>query len=136
MGVHSETYSDGSLECYKARRVAKGFTTYGIEYEETFAPVAKLNTIRILLSLAAYLNWRLYQSNIKNVSKWRVGRRGVYGWSTRLEKQLGWKICKLKKSMYELKQSPRTWFEKFSRSVMKQGYVQGQSDHTMFVKQQ
>ena len=52
--------SDGSLERYKARLLAKGFTqTYGIDYLETFPPVAKLNSIRVLLSLAANLEWPL-----------------------------------------------------------------------------
>ena len=59
--------SNGSLERYKARLVAQGFTqNQGLDYEETFAPVAKLNSIRILLSLAVNLDWKLHQLDIKN----------------------------------------------------------------------
>ena len=58
---------DGKVERYKARLVAKGFTqTFGIDYSETFAPVAKLNSIRIPLSLAINSDWPLYQLDIKN----------------------------------------------------------------------
>ena len=60
--------ADGTVERYKARLVAKGFTqTYGINYTETFAPMAKPNTIQVLLSLVANLDWPLHQSDIKNV---------------------------------------------------------------------
>ena len=59
--------SDGSLERYKVRLVAKGYTqTYGIDYFETFAPVTKLNTIRVLMSLAANLDWPLQQLDVTN----------------------------------------------------------------------
>jgi hypothetical protein len=59
--------SDGSIERYKARLVAKGYTqTYGIDYNETFAPVAKMNTVRILFSIAVNNSWNLYQMNVKN----------------------------------------------------------------------
>ena len=59
--------ADGSVERYKARLVTKGFTqTYGIDYQETFAQVAKLNSIRVLLSLVANFNWPLHQLDLKN----------------------------------------------------------------------
>ncbi|KAK4381159.1 Retrovirus-related Pol polyprotein from transposon TNT 1-94 [Sesamum angolense] len=62
-----EFRADGTLEWYKARLVAKGFTqTYGVDYFENFSPVARLNSIRVLFSLAINLNWPMYQMDIKN----------------------------------------------------------------------
>jgi Reverse transcriptase (RNA-dependent DNA polymerase) len=59
--------SNGTVDRYKARLVAKGFTqTYGINYQETFAPIAKMSTVRILLSVATNLGWNLFQMDVKN----------------------------------------------------------------------
>jgi hypothetical protein len=72
--------ADGSVEWYKARLVAKGFTqTYEIDYKETFVPVAKMNSITVLLSIAANLNWLLHQFDVKNcISSWRPRRRSLH----------------------------------------------------------
>ncbi|KAK4277183.1 hypothetical protein QN277_015217 [Acacia crassicarpa] len=128
--------ADGTLEKYKARLVAKGFTQiYGEDYTETFAPVAKLNTIRILLSIAVNLDWDLHQLDVKNAFLNGDLKEEVYmklppGFPGKKANQ----VCKLKRSLYGLKQSPRAWFDRFTRVLKRHGYTQGQSDHTLFVK--
>ncbi|CAL2254340.1 unnamed protein product [Prunus armeniaca] len=130
--------ADGTIERYKARLVAKGYTqTYGIDYGETFAPVAKINTIRVLLSLAANLNWQLHQFDVKNAFLHSDLEEEVY-----MDSPPGCKmglntsnmVCKLRKSLYGLKQSPRAWFGKFSKSMKDFEYKQSNSDHTLFLK--
>ena len=128
--------ADGTLDKLKARLVARGFTqTYGLDYQETFAPVAKLNTIRVLLSVAANLDWPLHQLDIKNAFLNGKLKKEVYmTLPPGFEKGKSNKVCKLKKSLYGLKQSPRAWFDRFSKVLKSEGYKQGLSDHTMFVK--
>ncbi|RVX14584.1 Retrovirus-related Pol polyprotein from transposon TNT 1-94 [Vitis vinifera] len=129
--------ADGLVERFKARLVARGFTqSYGIDYQETFAPVAKLNTIRILLSLAVNQDWCLQQLDIKNAFLNGDLEEEVYmeippGFEESMAKN---QVCKLQKSLYGLKQSPRAWFDRFTKAVLKLGYKQGQADHTLFVK--
>ena len=62
-----KTRSDGSIECYKTHLVAKGFTQeYEIDYEQTFAPVARISSVRALLAVAATSKWDLFQMDVKN----------------------------------------------------------------------
>jgi len=101
--------ADGSIKRYKARLVAKGFTqTYGVNYMETFAPVAKMNTIRMILSLAANYGWNLQQFHVKIAFLHREIEEEIY---MELPPGYGGKtttntVCKLKKALYGLKQSP------------------------------
>ena len=129
--------ADGSIERYKARLVAKGFTqTYGVDYEETFAPVAKMNSIRILLSLAANLDWPLHQFDVKNDFLHGDLEKEVYmdvPPSFENSKTEG-KVCRLKKSLYGFKQSPRAWFELFTQAMLRFGFRQSHADHTLFIK--
>ncbi|CAN1127242.1 Retrovirus-related Pol polyprotein from transposon TNT 1-94 [Linum perenne] len=130
-------HSDGSVERYKARLVARGFTqSFGIDYQETFAPVAMLKTVRILLSLAVNEDWPLFQMDVKNAFLNGDLEEEVYmnipeGVVHKGEKN---SVCKLRKSLYGLKQSPRAWFGKFSKTVISLGYTHCQTDDTMFVR--
>ncbi|CAL9016998.1 unnamed protein product [Prunus brigantina] len=129
--------ADGSIDRYKARLVAKGYTqTYGVDYLETFAPVAKLNTVRVLLSLAANRDWPLLQFDVKNAFLHGDLKEEIYmdlppGIPVTSKEGV---VCKLRKSLYGLKQSPRAWFGRFAASMKKFGYVQSNSDHTLFLK--
>ena len=116
---------EGKVDRYKARLVARGYSqTYGIDYDETFAPVAKIGTMRTLISCAANFGWPLHQLDVKNIFLHGDLQEEVYieippGFSN--EQTLG-KVCKLKKSLYGLKQSPRAWFDRFRRAVCDVGY--------------
>ena len=107
--------SDGSIERYKARLVAQGYAqVYGIDYEETFAPVAKMNTIRVIVALAVHFSWSLQQYDVKNAFYHGDLEEEIYmkvlpGYSNSLSNQL----CRLRKALYGLKQSPRAWFGRF-----------------------
>ena len=112
---------EGKVERHKAQLVAKGYTqTYGIDYEETFAPVAKMNTIRTLISCASNFDWSLHQLDVKNAFLHGELQEEIYmnippGFNT--AKTEG-KVLKLHRSLYGLKQSPWAWVDRFHRAVI------------------
>lgn len=129
--------SDETVNKFKAHLVAKGYSQIeGIDSYETFAPVAKLNTIRILLSLVANLDSPLHQLDVKNAFLNRALKEEVYMSIPEglAEFKTPSMTCKLHKSLYGLKRSPRTWFERFTKVVKGSGYTQCQGDDTLFVK--
>nr|GEZ21422.1 putative ribonuclease H-like domain-containing protein [Tanacetum cinerariifolium] len=121
---------DGAVERYKARLVAKGHTqTYGIGYSETFSLVAKVDTIRVLLSVASNQRWPLHQFDVKNAFLHEELKKEVYmkalpGFSEHFKPG---EACRLKKSLYRLKQSPRAWFGRFMLAMKRYGFKQSNS---------
>jgi hypothetical protein len=118
--------ANGQIKRYKARLVARGYSqsqTYEIDYDETFAPVAKMSTIRTLISCAANFDWPLYQLDVKNAflhgDLQEVYMEIPLDFET---DQTSGKMLKLKKSLYGLKQSPRAWFDRFRRAMCNLGY--------------
>ena len=113
-----KTKADGSVERYKARLVAKGFTQeYGIDYEETFAPVARLTSVRCLIAVAAIHRWPLYQMDVKNAFLNGDLHEEVYMQPPPDYPHSGSQVCHLRRALYGLKQAPQAWFENFSSVV-------------------
>ncbi|BBN68591.1 hypothetical protein Prudu_489S000400 [Prunus dulcis] len=127
---------DGTIDRYKARLVAKGFhQKEGLDYQETFSPVAKPVTIRLLLTFAVQFNWFLHQLDISNAFlhgdlKEEVFMHQPPGFS---DPNFPNHVCQLKKSLYGLKQAPRAWFDKLFQALKSLGFTQSSSDASLFV---
>ena len=128
--------SDGTLNRCKARLVAKGYSqTYGIDYDETFSPVAKMASIRVVISLASSLNWTLHQMDVNNAFLNGFLKEEVF-----MEQPEGFKdsanpefVCKLKRGLYGLKQAPRRWFERLANYLKIVGFKQSLADASVFI---
>ena len=129
-----KTRSDGSIERYKARLVAKGFTQeYGIDYEETFAPVACLSSVRTLLAVATFHQWKLFQMDVKNAFLNGDLSEEVYMQPPPGLSHPPDKVCRLCRALYGLKQAPRAWFAKFSSTVFLLGLSISSYDSIIFL---
>lgn len=117
---------DGTTERYKVCLVAKGYTqTYRIDYLETFSLAAKIDAIRVLLSIAANKGWPLHQIDVKNAFLYGDLKEEVYmemppSFS---DKYQSGEVCHLRKSLYGLKQSPRAWFGRFTTAMKNYGFI-------------
>ncbi|CAM8886571.1 unnamed protein product [Rhodiola kirilowii] len=127
---------DGSIAKRKARLVARGFTQrFGIDYKDTFSPVIKPATVRIVLSIAISCGWNLRQIDVDNAFLHGNLTQTVY-----MQQPPGFEdprfpshVCKLQKALYGLKQSPRAWYAKLSTRLHQLGFKPSRADTSLFI---
>eukprot|EP00253_Pinus_taeda_P007745 PITA_07745 len=127
---------DGKVNKHKARLVAKGFSQVeGIDYTETFSPIAKMNSILLVLSLAASFKWEVHHMDVKSTFLHGDLHEEIY-----MEQPIGFiqtdssLICRLKKSFYGLKQDPRAWYAKMDSFLLESGFSRCHSDNIVYTK--
>ena len=121
----------------KARLVAQGYSQIeGIDFEETFAPVARLESIRLLLSISCVNKFKLHQMDVKSVFLNGFLQEEVF-----IEQPKGfvdahhtYHVYRLKKALYGLKQAPRAWYECLTQFLVNNDYTRGSGDKTLFIK--
>ncbi|GKE38870.1 retrotransposon protein, putative, ty1-copia subclass [Tanacetum coccineum] len=126
---------DGNIHTYKARLVAKGFTqTYGVDSEETFSSVADIKAIRILIAIAAYYDYEIWQMDVKiaflndrlNEDVYMVQPEGF------VNPNHPRRVCKLQRSIYGLKQASRSWNKRFDKEIKKYGFTQNPDESCVY----
>ncbi|CAL8132939.1 unnamed protein product [Prunus armeniaca] len=128
---------DGTVQKNKAGLVAKGYSQKpGIDYNEAFAPVARLDTIRTLIALAAQKEWSLYQLDVKSAFLNGILKEEVY-----VEQPQGYvqesketKVYRLNKALYGLKQAPRAWYDEIDAYFNTAGFKKSLSEATLYIK--
>ncbi|GJS62129.1 retrovirus-related pol polyprotein from transposon TNT 1-94, partial [Tanacetum coccineum] len=131
--------ADGSVQRNKARLVTKGYSQQlGIDYDETFARVAQMDTVRAIISLADPKGWLLYQLDVKSAFLNGELKEEVYvnqpqGFEVEGKEE---KVYKLKKALYGLKQAPQAWYSQIDGYFKEKGFDQSESEPTLYVKNQ
>ena len=128
--------ADGSINRFKARHVAKGYTQKeGIDYDETFAPVARFSSLRAVIALAAAENLELHQMDVDTAFLYGELKEEIYvtqpeGFINPLHPN---HVCRLKKSLYGLKQAPRVWFETIDSFLKEHGFYKVHADPCIYI---
>jgi hypothetical protein len=126
---------DGSIEKYKARFIAHGFSQKeDIDYEETFPPVARYTSIITIIALATKMKWKLHQMDVKTTFLNGVIEEAVY-----IEQPQGFEVedkkthvCRLKKAMYGSKQAPRAWYGRVDSFLTSFGFTKSKFDYDLY----
>ncbi|KAL2247953.1 UNVERIFIED_CONTAM: Retrovirus-related Pol polyprotein from transposon RE1, partial [Sesamum indicum] len=124
---------DGSLDRYKARLVAKGYNQIeGIDYDDRFSPVAKAVTIRTFLAVICKQHWFLHQLDINNAFLHGFIEEEIYMKPPEGYDVPAGHVCKLKRSLYGIKQASRQWNLEFTKQLERIGFTQSKADHCLF----
>lgn len=132
-----KTGEDGQVQRYKARLVAQGYTQkFGTDYDETFCPVIRQESLRILMALSVQYGLQLHQMDVttaflNGTLEEEVFMKQPEGYEEKGKEQL---VCRLKKSIYGLKQSPRCWNIALDTQLKRMGFSQSQSDPCIYYK--
>ena len=130
-------HADESIQKYKARLVAKGYAQHqGIDFDETFSPVARFETVRTVLCLAASLKLPIYQFDVK--SAFLNGELEEEVYATQPEgfviQGSETKVYRLEKALYGLKQAPRAWYKRIDSYFLQNGFERSENEPTLYVK--
>ncbi|GJU53832.1 putative ribonuclease H-like domain-containing protein [Tanacetum coccineum] len=121
----------------KARLVAQGYKQEeGIDYDEVFAPVARVEAIRLFLAFASFMNFPVYQMDVKSAFLYGTIEEEVYVCQPPgfVDPEFPEKVYKVEKALYGLHQAPRAWYETLSTYLLDNGFHRGQIDKTLFIK--
>ena len=131
----NETDEKGNIN--KASLVAQGYTQIeGFDFDETFAPSARLESIRLLLAISCALIFKLFQMNVKSAFLNGILNEEVYAAQPKgfEDPQHPDHVYRLKKALYGLKQAPRAWYERLTEFLMNGSYSRRGADKTLFIK--
>ncbi|KAK8578797.1 hypothetical protein V6N12_069141 [Hibiscus sabdariffa] len=132
-----KTDMDGNVQTYKGRLVAKGFRQiHGIDYDETFSPVAMIKSIRILLAVAAFHDYEIWQMDVKTAFLNGKLEEDVYMTQPEgfVAPEDARKVCKLQRSIYGLKQASRSWNLRFNEAIQEFGFVRNEDEPCVYKK--
>ena len=128
-----KTDVQGNPQRYKARLVARGFNqTYPADYTETFAPVARISTFRLLLAIANQFNLLVHHMDVKTAFLNGTLNEEIYMQVPDGVKTANNQVCKLNKALYGLKQASRRWFEHFDSIIKAKGFQNSAVDHCLY----
>jgi len=128
-----KTKPDGSIDKFKARLVARGCSQKaGVDYLETFSPVARFDSVRTLLSIAAVKDYEIYQLDVKTAFLYGDLNETIYMEQPEEFDDGSGRVCKLNKSLYGLKQAPRQWYTKFDKVMQQFGLKPSNADPCVY----